>query len=136
MSSFNPSLSARRPSTVQSGATAGWAWQDVVATTKMGRAAMTARQNIAHASTCQAPLDESARSRFAAHAGARAEPGMEGLQQVENVEHRKAERLLQCRLVGRQVGAFEHDRVDPGMARHQLAPGCHRLALDLIAIEG
>src|SRR6185295_9404676 len=46
------------------------------------------------------------------HSRSRVETGMEIGQKVEHVEHRQAERRFQGGLVGRQVGAFEHDGVD------------------------
>src|SRR5256885_393239 len=62
-------------------------------------------------------------------------PGIEVLQQVEHVEHGQARGVLDRLLVGRQVGAFEYDRVDARMARQQITGGSHDLALDLLAIE-
>ncbi len=55
---------------------------------------------------------------------------MEALQQVEHVEHGQAHGVLDRLLVRRQVGAFEDDRVDAGMTRHQIASSGHDLALD------
>ncbi len=61
--------------------------------------------------------------------------GIEAIQKVEHVVHRQAKRGLEGLLVGRQVGAFEHHRVDLGMPCHQHTTGGDRLALDLLAIE-
>src|SRR5262245_4764582 len=123
MSSLSPALSVRRPSTVQSGAATGCASEGVAAST----AAMKARRNIPQASTTSL--------RPAVHVLRRSEPGVKILQEVEHVEHRPADGALHRFLVWRQVGAFEHDRVDGGMARHQVACGADHLALDLLAVE-
>ena len=60
---------------------------------------------------------------------------MESAQQVEHIEYRQAERAFECRLVRRQVGAFEDHRVDVGMAADQGPAGLDGLRLHAIAIE-
>src|SRR5262245_19695790 len=62
--------------------------------------------------------------------------GMKILQEIEHVMHRKAECTLERRLVRRQVGTLEHDRVDTGMLGEQRATSGDGLALDGVAIQG
>src|SRR5262245_30819069 len=83
-----------------------------------------------------APEPTTITSQSAPSETATSEAGMKVVQEVEHVMHRHAQRALERRFVGRQVGALEHDRVDLGMLGEQRAAGGDCLALDGVAIQG
>ena len=144
MASDRPSRSVRRPSTVQSGAATGSAAAEPAAA-RTNTAARTARRTMPEATMCRTGRNERERSRFAALEGWR--HGACSIAPAGRARHRSPpagrERrctgtpggLLHRPLVGRQVGAFEHDRVDLGVPSDQVARRGHDLALDRGAIE-